>query len=119
MRNVLTWRVECDSDYGGTWGDQGSSAIMGGGGQFPGLSPGMAGMLGSIGNLVDADNAIMSMMNDLLIPLPIGQHGGDALGGAVSTIAIRNGGVGCADARCTACSQPSRPDRTMDHGVEM
>jgi hypothetical protein len=49
---------------------------MGGGGQFPGLSPGMAGMLGSIGNLVDADNAIMSMMNDLLIPLPIGQHGG-------------------------------------------
>ena len=64
------------SDYGGSYGDQGSSAVMGGGGQFPGLSSGLAGMLGSIGNLTDADNAIMSMMNDLLIPLPIGQHGG-------------------------------------------
>ncbi len=33
-------------------------------------------MLAHVGTLMDADNALMNMLNDLLTPLPIGQHGG-------------------------------------------
>eukprot|EP01087_Luapelamoeba_hula_P023545 TRINITY_DN867_c0_g1_i1.p1 TRINITY_DN867_c0_g1~~TRINITY_DN867_c0_g1_i1.p1 ORF type:complete len:2538 (-),score=652.11 TRINITY_DN867_c0_g1_i1:59-7672(-) len=63
------------TEFGGGLGDGGSTAKLGGGGQVAGISPGMSGMLGQVGSLLDADNAILNLMNDLMCPMPIGSHG--------------------------------------------
>ncbi|KAL6051699.1 hypothetical protein QOT17_019055, partial [Balamuthia mandrillaris] len=61
--------------YDGSGGQGGQTSVLSDGGQIAGLSPGIAGMLGNIANLSDADGAILDMLNDLMSPLPIGKHG--------------------------------------------
>jgi talin len=61
--------------FGGSAADGGSNSMLTGGGQIAGLSPGLMGLIGQVASLADADNAILNLINDLMKPFPIGQHG--------------------------------------------
>jgi len=47
------------------------------------------------------------------------QHGGDALGGGCRAVVGFARSMGCAALRGAPRAQPSRPDRAMDHGVDV
>eukprot|EP00005_Dracoamoeba_jomungandri_P004888 CAMPEP_0174252644 /NCGR_PEP_ID=MMETSP0439-20130205/2023_1 /TAXON_ID=0 /ORGANISM="Stereomyxa ramosa, Strain Chinc5" /LENGTH=2477 /DNA_ID=CAMNT_0015333213 /DNA_START=52 /DNA_END=7482 /DNA_ORIENTATION=+ len=61
--------------FGGNYGAGAQTGQLGPAAQIPGISPGLSAMMGQVASLGDADSALLNLMEELMQPLPIGQHG--------------------------------------------